>query len=118
MFVQLLEYDHYNRMSAAQALKHPWLGKPNPLTQPFTSAGSAVMSSLDNTVGQLIDTKSFTNMRESLSEAELYSALADSDEEKAQWEKESRQTVAWWQAKAVRLPLYRPASSGVSHKMH
>jgi hypothetical protein len=107
--VQLLEYDHYQRMSAAKALAHPWLAPPGALTAPLARAGRAVADSFDNAVGAVIDGSSFASMRQSLSEAELYSALADSDEEARRADKTSTHTVSWWQNRAVRVPLLLPA---------
>ena len=104
--VQLLEYDHYERFSAKQALAHRWLAKSNPVTTPLARARTSVVGALDRAIAQLFDTKAFMSMRDSLSEAELYSALNEDKEPEAP-ARGTSQTVAWWQERSVRAVLLR-----------
>lgn len=101
--MQLLEYDQSERFSAARALKHRCLSGAATAETPVSAVGRSVMSSVDSAVNSVIDTKAFTSMRESLSEAELYSALAEDNSEDDKPPKDMPRTVAWWQSRAVRL---------------
>jgi hypothetical protein len=63
----------------------------------MAAASRSVMSKVDN----FLDTKAFMNMRESWSEAELYSALNPDDSKQDLPAKDEARTMAWWQERAV-----------------
>jgi hypothetical protein len=97
--MQLLEYDQAKRFSASDALRHRCLSGAASSETPMAAVGRSVMSSVDS----IIDAQKLVNMRESWSEAELYSALNPDDDEAEAPPKDMPRTMAWWQERAVRL---------------
>lgn len=97
--VQLLQFNHYERCSASEALSDPWFrGGGATGAAPVAEASRALQDSLDS----VMDTRALVNMRESLSEAELYSALEKSNAYGDENFSAERQTMAWWEERAVR----------------
>lgn len=103
--LQLLAYNHYERFSAAQALSDLWFEDGTSMSAPVVAASRKFKSSMDSAIDKVIDTKAFVNMRESLSEAELVSALEAEGDHPPVPPKDSTHTVAWWQARSVRACL-------------
>lgn len=116
--MQLLEYDHYDRFSASQALSHRWLASGNPVTAPLTRAFKGVGAALDRAIGQVIDTQKFVSMRDSMSEAEIYNALNEHASEQEEPPRTASQTVAWWQERSVRVCSLVQANMAIYDRMH
>jgi hypothetical protein len=103
--LQLLAYNHYKRFSAEQALSDSWFEDGSSMGAPVMAASRKLKSSMDAAIDKIVDTKAFVNMRESLSEAELVSALEAEGDHPPVPPKDSTHTVAWWQARSVRACL-------------
>eukprot|EP00892_Ulva_mutabilis_P010152 jgi/Ulvmu1/7509/UM037_0053.1 len=88
-----------DRMSARQALNHSWLKGSRP-----ESAADIVASKVESTLNEAVDILSSVGPRgrgNSLSEAELYSALNKEDEEDNRpIPRNMPRTIAWWQDRA------------------
>lgn len=96
----MLEKKPSNRMSAGQALKHSWLKGSKP-----ESAADVLVSKVESSLSGAVDALSSAapvGRGDSLSEAELYSALNKEEEEQAPPSPRNMpRTVAWWQERAV-----------------
>lgn len=91
-----------DRMSARQSLKHRWFEGSR-----TDSAADIVANRVEASLSGAVDALSNSvpiSRGNSLSEAELYSALNKEEEEEAPpVTRNMPRTVAWWQARAVRF---------------
>ena len=98
----MLQIKPLNRMSARQALKHSWLKGSRSY-----SAADIVANTVESSVAGAMDALSSAmpiSRGNSLSEAELYSALnkEEEDDMPPPVNRNTPRTVAWWQQRAVR----------------
>lgn len=97
----MLQIKPLNRMSARQALKHSWLKGSRSY-----SAADIVANTVESSVAGAMDALSSAvpiSRGNSLSEAELYSALnkEEEDDMPPPVNRNTPRTVAWWQQRAV-----------------
>lgn len=91
-----------HRMSARQSLKHSWF-KGSRTESAADIVANRVEASLSGAVDSLSNSVPISRGN-SLSEAELYSALNKEEEEEAPpIPRNMPRTVAWWQERAVRF---------------